>query len=218
MRATCCIALLGGSFDPVHNAHVALANYFAKLIFPDELRIIPTGNPWQKPPLQATAEQRVEMVRLAFRGFNVPLVIDEQEIRRTGPTYTVETLRQLRETQGPAVSLALLMGADQLVRLHTWKNWQALFDYAHVCVASRPGFDMMHLPPEVAREVARRQATPEQIRTTPHGLVTIATNLHIDIAATEIRRALAHGERVNDLVPSAVLDYIKQHHLYENTP
>lgn len=216
MGVTRCIALLGGSFDPVHNGHVALGNYFATLLAPDELRILPAGNPWQKQGLQATPQQRVDMVRLAFQRLAVPMVIDEQEIHRNSTTYTIDTLRDLRVQLGPAVSLAFLMGADQLQQLHTWKNWQHLFDYAHLCAASRPGFRMdgAHVAPEVAREFARRTGTPEQIRTTPHGLAYLATSLAIDISATQIREAFKHGQPPDALIPAGVLDYIQQHHLY----
>ena len=212
-----CIALLGGSFDPVHNGHLALASYFAKLLVPDELRIVPAGNPWQKNGLCATPEQRVEMVTHAFERFAVPVMIDRQEILRGGATYTIDTLRAIRADVGPNVSIALLIGADQLQQLHTWKEWQQLFDYAHVCAASRPGFDIdaVHLPAEVGREFARRSATPEQIRMTPHGLAWLAGNLAVDISATEIRAALQRGERPKSLIPAGVLDYIKLHHLYE---
>jgi nicotinate-nucleotide adenylyltransferase len=213
-----CLALLGGTFNPVHNGHVALGSYFAKLIFPDELRVIPAGNPWQKQALAATPEQRVDMVRLAFAGLPLPLVIDEQEIRRSGATYTIDTLRAIRAEAGPQSSLAFLIGADQLLNLHTWKDWRQLFDYANICAASRPGFDLAQLPSEVAHEFARRAATAQQIRTTPHGLAFLATNLQMDVSATEIRDALQHGASVKALVPPAVLDYIKQHHLYEITP
>jgi nicotinate-nucleotide adenylyltransferase len=213
-----CLALLGGTFNPVHNGHVALGSYFAKLIFPDELRVIPAGNPWQKQALAATPEQRVDMVRLAFAGLPLPLVIDEQEIRRSGATYTIDTLRAIRAEAGPQSSLAFLIGADQLLNLHTWKDWRQLFDYANICAASRPGFDLAQLPGEVAHEFARRAATAQQIRTTPHGLAFLATNLQMDVSATEIRDALQHGASVKALVPPAVLDYIKQHHLYEITP
>jgi nicotinate-nucleotide adenylyltransferase len=211
-----CIALLGGSFDPVHNGHVALGNFFATLLAPDELRLLPAGNPWQKSPLRATPAQRIDMLRIAFAHLSVPLVIDEQEIRRQTPTYTVDTLRALRAELGPDVSIAFLIGADQLQQLHTWKEWQALFDHAHICAASRPGFDMTQLAPEVAHAFARRLASAEQIRTTPHGLAYLASTLAYDISATQIRLALQHGEPVNALVPAGVLDYLQQHHLYKS--
>lgn len=211
-----CIALLGGSFDPVHNGHVALGEYFARLLMPDELRIIPTGNPWQKQSLQATPEHRLAMVRLAFEGLPVPVTVDDQEIRRNAPTFTLDTLRAIRAELGPEVSISFLLGADQLQQLHTWKDWRQLFDHAHLCAASRPGFalDAQHLPPEIAHEFARRAATPEQIRSMPHGLTYLATNLAVDISATQIRTALECGQPAGSLIPPRVLDYIRQHHLY----
>lgn len=213
-----CIALLGGSFDPIHNGHVALAGYFAKLLFPDELRIVPAGQPWQKNKLQATAEQRVEMIRLAFARQPVPVAIDLQEIRRQGATYTIDTLKAVRAELGPDASIAFLIGSDQLQQLDTWKDWQQLFDHAHICAASRPGFalDPSHVPPAVAREFTRRAASPGQIRATPAGLTYFASNFAVDISSTEVRAALHRGEHPDSLIPIAVLDYIKLHYLYRN--
>jgi nicotinate-nucleotide adenylyltransferase len=213
-----CIAVLGGSFDPVHNGHVALASYFAKLLVPDELRVIPAGQPWQKQGLQTPPEHRAEMARRAFGQLAIPMVVDEQEIRRGGATYTIDTLRALRAELGPDISIAFLIGADQLQQLQTWKEWQSLFEQAHICAASRPGFsiDDTHMAPEVVREFARRAATPEQIRSTPGGLAYVATNLSVDISATQIRASLEQGSDVGSLIPPGVLDYIKQHNLYRN--
>ncbi len=211
-----CVAVLGGSFDPVHEGHVALADYFIHWLTPDELRLLPAGNPWQKNGLQADAMHRVEMLRLAFGDQSVPVTIDDREIAREGATYTIDTLRELRAELGGHTSIAFLLGADQLKKLHTWKDWPGLFDYAHLCAASRPGFaiDSAQLAPEVAREFSRRTATPEQMRSTPNGLCCLASNLAIDISATEIRAALQEGSRPSQLAPR-VLDYIQQNQLYE---
>jgi nicotinate-nucleotide adenylyltransferase len=213
-----CIALLGGSFDPVHHGHVALGEYFIDLLKPDELRVIPTGNPWQKDGLQASGKDRVEMVRCAFGHQKIPVTIDQQEIRRETATYTIDTLRALRAELGPDTSIVFLMGADQLQHLHTWQEWQHLFDYAHLCAASRPGFamDASHMAKPVVEEFARRAGTPQQIRETPHGLTYLASGLAVDISATEIRAALQHGDQLDSLIPSRVLDYIRQHHLYQS--
>lgn len=213
-----CIALLGGSFDPVHNGHVALGEYFARLLMPDELRIIPAGNPWQKHGLQASAHDRVEMVRRAFDRQSVPVTIDQQEIRRETATFTIDTLRAVRAELGPQASIVFLLGADQLHHLHSWQEWQTLFDHAHLCAASRPGFaiDALHLPADVAHEFTRRAGTPDQIRNTPHGLTCLASNLAVDVSSTEIRSALQRGERPASLIPARVLDYIEQHHLYKS--
>lgn len=218
-----CVVVLGGSFDPIHQGHIALAACFARLLAPDELRILPAGNPWQKTRgLQASAQDRVEMARLAFAAAHMPVIIDEQEIRRTSASgeasYTLDTLRFLRAELGLDTSIAFLMGADQLLGLHTWHDWQRLFDYAHICVGSRPGFtlNMVDLPPEVTAEFGKRIGTPEQIRNCTHGLTCLASDLAVDISATQIRHALQHGSQPNSLIPAVVLDYIQQHHLYKN--
>lgn len=213
-----CVVLLGGSFDPVHNGHVALGDYFAKLLIPDELRIIPAGNPWQKPALRAAAEDRIEMIRLAFERQSIPVTIDRQEIRRDGATYTVDTLRGVRAELGEQTSIVFLLGADQLQRLDTWREWNKLFELAHLCAASRPGFSIQdsRIPAAVAREFSRRAATPSQIRDTPHGLTYLASNLAIDISATQIRSAFRQGVRPESQIPPGVLDYIEQHHLYQS--
>ena len=213
-----CIALLGGSFDPVHNGHVALGKYFVTLLAPDELRIIPTGNPWQKHGLQASGGDRIEMVKRAFGNLHVPVCIDEQEIRRNSATYTIDTLRAVRDELGPETSLVFLIGADQLQHLDTWQEWQHMFDLAHICAASRPGFDIdaAHVSSAVAREFVRRAGTAAHIRDSPHGLTYTATNLAIDISATEIRAALHRGTAPAALMPPGVLDYIQQPHLYKS--
>jgi nicotinate (nicotinamide) nucleotide adenylyltransferase len=145
-----CIALLGGSFDPVHHGHVALAELFARLLRPDELRLLPAGQPWQKANgLQASAAERVAMLELAFASSPAPVTIDTREIARHMPTYTVETLRELRAELGPDASIVFLMGADQLQKLDTWRDWTDLFGLANFGVAARPGYrlDDAALPP-----------------------------------------------------------------------
>ena len=153
-----------------------------------------------------------------FDALPVPLVIDEQEVRRNGPTYTIDTLRAVRAEVGPVASIAFLIGADQLEKLSTWRDWEQLFDYAHICAASRPGFafDAAHLPPEVARTCGRRAASAAQIRDSAHGLIYLADGLRIDLSATDIRTRLKQGLSVEGLLPAAVLDYAKRHHLYED--
>lgn len=213
---TFCVALLGGSFDPVHNGHVALAALFAQLLQPDQLRIVPAGNPWQKKGLNATAEQRVAMLELAFAGAGLAVTIDRQEIERTTPTYTIDTLRHVRAEVGPAASVVFLMGADQLQQLDSWREWRALFDVAHIGVAARPGFslDEAALPAAVRQELRQRRAEPAQLRTTPAGLAHLAHALDEDISATDIRASLQRGADANSRLAPVVLDYIQQHNLY----
>ena len=217
-----CVALLGGSFDPVHAGHLALAQRFTDLLTPDELRIIPAGNPYQKAPLQASANDRVAMLELAFKAAGIAIVIDRQEIARTGASYTIDTLRQVRAEVGPNVSLVFLMGADQLMQLDSWRDWQQLFELAHIGVAARPGYSLAaaSLPAAVAQEISVRQGSLEQLRTTPSGHVLLAPALAVDISATQIRAALRGDDQAGplacSLIPPVVLDYIQHHHLYKN--
>jgi nicotinate-nucleotide adenylyltransferase len=237
-RAPFCLALLGGSFDPVHHGHVALAELFARTLHPDELRVMPAGRPWQKAGLQAGDRERVAMLELALGAGTFPsgvkVAIDTREIDRKTPTYTVETLRELRAELGPDASIVFLMGADQLQKLDTWRAWQSLFDLTNFAVAARPGYslDNAGLPPAVAAELARRESTAEQVRASPAGRVCLAHTLAVDISATEVRAALKNSVKsgtVNEANADAkaatkagaclapqVLDYIQQHNLYKS--
>lgn len=212
------VLLMGGSFDPVHAAHVAVAGYFVKLMHPDVLRLLPAGDPWQKPPLHAAAADRVKMLELAFAKQPVPVVIDTQEITRGGGSYTIDTLRALRAELGERASLSWIMGADQLMNFHRWHEWRALFGLTNFLVASRPGYllDEAGLDPEVAKEFKRRQASAAQLRACPHGLTLLAPGLAHDLSATAIRAQLARGERAQQALPDAVLDYVEQHQLYRS--
>ena len=116
-----CVALLGGSFDPVHHGHVALARLFVELLQPTELRVLP-ARPWQKAALQAGDEDRINMLELAFRDAGLAAIVGRREIDSGKPTYTVDTLRGLRAELGPDVSIVFLMGADQLQRFDSWRD------------------------------------------------------------------------------------------------
>lgn len=214
-----CVALLGGTFDPVHLGHVALATHWMQLLGADELRVLP-ALPWQKASLGATADQRADMAQLAFTGQRYPVVIDRQELERGTLTFTVDTLRNLRAQLGNDVSLAFLMGADQLQKLDTWRDWRALFELAHICAAARPGFALDQLPAAVQEEIqgnghGGRLATPERVRTTPAGSICLAPDLAVDMSSTSIRAALQRGEQPSSLISPVVLDYIEQHNLYK---
>ncbi len=220
-----CVALLGGSFDPVHHGHVALARLFVELLQPTELRVLP-ARPWQKAALQAGDEDRINMLELALRDAGLAAIVDRREIDSGKPTYTVDTLRGLRAELGPDVSIVFLMGADQLQRLDSWRDWRELFDLANIGVAARPGYRLERdaMPPAVADEIARRLAPAQQVRTTPSGLVCLAHTLAVDISATQVRAALQDGAAsgaapengATAYLARVVLDYIQQHNLYRN--
>jgi nicotinate-nucleotide adenylyltransferase len=225
------IGLLGGTFDPIHNGHLALARRFAEVLRLTDLVLLPAGQPWQKEGVSAP-EHRLAMTRaaagsLSMEGATVTVATDE--IDRQGDTYTVDTLARWREREGAEASISLLMGADQLVKLNSWHRWRELFDHAHVCVETRAGFDVATLPAEVAAELEARRASPETLQATTHGHMLIDETLLLDVSATAIREAARTMSEAQALeqehepggqararaeVPAAVWDYIVQHHLY----
>jgi nicotinate-nucleotide adenylyltransferase len=222
------VGLFGGTFDPIHNGHLAIARRFIDVLQLTEFVLLPAGQPWQKEGVSAPAH-RLAMTRAAARTLvvdGVEIVVATDEIERDGPTYTVDTLKAWRAREGPHASLSLIIGADQLVKLDSWNGWRELFDYAHVCVETRPGFEIGGLPDAVAAELDARRASAAVLARTSHGHMLIDQSLALDVSATAIREeAASRAEPTRDearqhadarsQVPPAVWDYIVQHHLYQ---
>ena len=218
------VGILGGTFDPIHNGHLALARQFVELLQWTELILLPAGQPWQKTDV-SQAHHRLAMTQLAaqtlhFAGTTVTVATDE--IDQNVPTYTTETLAQWRAQEGQSgaapASLALLIGADQLLKLDTWRNWKQLFEFAHLCAENRPGFEASGVPTAVADEIAQRRVDAAGIQRTTHGGILVDETLAIDLSATAIRQhiheRLAGRHETSEHVPPAVWHYIRQNHLY----
>ncbi len=188
------IGLLGGSFDPVHNAHLALARAARDQLGLEELRWIPAGRPWQKSRRLSAAEHREAMVRLAIEG-EPRFVLDPTELRREGETYTLETVQEL-DAAHPGTQWFLILGQDQHAALHTWRDWRDLLGLVALAVAGRPGAAPA-VDPEVARCGHRTLNLPP-----------------MDVSATEIRHRAGAGESIADFVPDPVRSYIERHRLY----
>jgi len=133
------IALLGGTFDPIHFGHLRLAEELAETLGIGQVRLIPAGRPPHRGQPRAEAGHRLEMVRRAIAG-NPRFILDEREIQRAAPSYSVDTLTSLRAELPPGTPLVLFMGADAFLGLTTWHEWRRLFELAHIAVAQRPGF------------------------------------------------------------------------------
>ena len=189
------LGVFGGAFDPPHRAHVALAEAALAQLGLDELRVFPTGQAWHKTRPLTAAGHRVAMARIAFEALE-RVAVDDRETRRQGPTYTVDTLREL-QAERPGAQLHLLMGQDQAAAFTTWREWQAIAEIAIICVAARPdsGADAP-LPAGVRQLRLQLPAMPE--------------------SATAIRARLAAGQDITRLVPPGVASYIAQHHLYRS--
>lgn len=143
------IGLLGGTFDPVHNGHLSLAHEALSQLRLARIDFVPAANPWQKNGVSA-ADKRLRLLQSALEGQSM-LHVNPIELLRNGPTYTIDTLKALREELGPSVPLVLILGADQWSNLHTWKDWQDFPSYCHVAVCNRGS-----TPPSAEAAVCRR--------------------------------------------------------------
>ncbi len=212
------IALLGGTFDPVHYGHLRFADAVRRALGLSQVRLIPAGDPPHRDVPAAPAAARLAMLRLAVAEFP-GLVADDRELRRAGKSYTVATLTQLRH-EFPKNPLLLLLGADAFRGLPSWHRWREIFDLAHLVVVERPGVDLAASLPPPLRPIwdERRVDDPRILLSRPAGAIYVQPIAPIDVSATTIRKALAHGNIADGswrgLLPPAVLAYIDLHHLY----
>jgi len=190
------IGLLGGSFDPIHAAHLALARHALRELGLEQVQLVPARQPWQRGPLAASASDRRAMIELALAG-EPGLALNPMELERDGPTYTIDTLRNL-----PPGRYVWLLGADQLANFCTWRDWQEIVSRVELAVAHRPGTPLVP-PPEL-------QAWLET-----HGRrLTELPFEEMAISASEIRSRLEQGLPVSGMLPPAVDDYIRNRRLY----
>lgn len=209
------IGILGGTFDPIHVGHLALARTARDALALDEVRFVPTGSSWQKSGVVASAAQRLEMVRLALASERA-FAADGRETAREGASYTVDTLAELRAELGPDAAIVLLLGSDQLINLPTWHRWREITGFAHIACTQRERIGLDALPPEVDALLATTGR--ERLPDAPAGSVVLFSMPPVPVSATALRAQLARGERPAELVPRAVLDYIDSHHLYLQAP
>ena len=192
------LGIFGGAFDPPHNAHVALINAAVQQLQLDELRVFPTGQAWHKPRELTWGEDRLAMARLAFA--DLPhVVVDDREMRRSGPTYTIDTLHDL-QAEFPEASFFLIMGADQAALMPQWRQWREIIQIATISIAGR-------LEPE-------SNAIGFDISTAPAGRFETLQLPPTSISATDIRQRVSASKGIAHLVPGGVARYIDQHHLY----
>lgn len=206
------IGLLGGTFDPIHLGHLRPALAARDALQLAELRLLPNRVPPHRASPFCTAEQRLEMVKLAAAEFH--LVVDERELRRDQPSWTIDTLEELRR-ELPHTPVCFLMGMDSLLGLPTWRRWQELLDVAHLVVSVRPGWHIDEADTDVrallqAHVTERREDLHERLA----GCIWLAHNEPLPLSSTQVRALLAEGNDPRDLLPESVADYIRRQGLY----
>ena len=208
------IGILGGTFDPVHLGHLRLAQEVAEALALRVVRFVPGGTPPHRATPQTAVVDRVAMVKLAIDG-NPLFMLDERETRRAGPSYTFDTLSELRMELGPACPLVLMMGADAFLGLTSWHRWREIFGLAHVAIAHRPGSGLGDMPAALTREFAQRHTDDTTVvnRVAGGAIVEIPITA-LDISATAVRAMVRERRSARYLLPSAVFEYINSKHLF----
>jgi len=196
------IGVFGGAFDPPHNAHVALAGAAIAQFGLDTLYVVPTGHAWHKSQALSAPAHRLAMARLAFE--SIPHVeVDEREVQRPGPTFTIDTLLAL-QAENPGAQIYLFIGADQFAAFRQWHRWQDILDIAIICIAGRA----QSMPSEPQFEAYENRSNRFALLDLPL----------MPVSATQIRQLAASGVatagEITRLVPEAVARYISLHQLY----
>lgn len=205
--------LYGGTFDPVHLGHVAVA-CAARDALDTTVALMPAADPPHRAPPGAAAADRAAMLALAIAG-EPGLALDRRELERDGRSWTVDTLHALRAEIGDRAPVALLLGADSFDALPTWKSWRTLFDLAHFVVAGRDGAPGIGADPGLAGAIAGRiAASPDELRSAPAGRVLYLRQPLFPHSASEVRARIAAGMPWEALVAPPVAAYIRGHGLY----
>ncbi len=208
------IGILGGTFDPVHNGHLHVATSLLKQIPLDEVRFLPCSTPVHRAAPIASPEDRLAMLKRACA--NLPnITIDEHEIRRQGPSYMIDTLRDLKKEQ-PNDHFCLILGQDAFNFFDTWFEWQSILDYCHLIIINRP-----HSKKELNKSIQQfiieyRSLNLNSLFSLSHGKIFFSEISPLDISATQLRSQLKKKHYDEKAISPLVLQYIIQHELYSN--
>ncbi|HEY5776929.1 MAG TPA: nicotinate-nucleotide adenylyltransferase [Xanthomonadales bacterium] len=206
------LAFFGGTFDPVHYGHLRCADEARQKLGLKNLYLLPAGTPPHRDAPQASVKQRLDMLELARKEFP-HLLIDDRETRRSGPSYMVDTLRELR-SEFPDQPLLLLVGQDVANHLHRWFQWQRLFDLAHIVVLTRPASHTAY-EGDLAKQVRLRSVSDfHELFKSRAGAVVHLEVEPIEVSATAIKSIIGSNKRPASMLPAAVLEYIIENRLY----
>ena len=206
------LALFGGTFDPVHYGHLRCADEARQKLKLRQLFLLPSGTPVHRVSPAASTTQRLEMLHLAQQEFP-SLAIDSREMDRGGPSYMVDTLQELRN-EYPHRSLLLLVGQDAANRLHTWHEWEQLFELSNLVILTRPGetFEYRH---DLELEIENRQVLQvEELTSSEYGRVLQLQVSPVDISATTIQSVMRLGRSPKSMLPALVMEYVVRNRLY----
>lgn len=208
------IAVLGGTFDPVHFGHLRSAIAVRDALSVQEVRMIPSLSAPHREPPESSADHRAAMLRAALEG-EQGIVVDERELYRDGPSYTVDTLRSLRSEVGADTAIYFVMGADAFQTLDQWHRWQEIIELAHIVVLKRPGFPQA-IPDEIQSWMSEKAiVSGATLANSPNGHVVFLELEQVPVSSTLVRRAIHQGDSTDEMLPTSVIQYIRCNSLYE---
>jgi len=206
------LGIFGGTFDPIHYGHLRTAFELLQALELEDVRFIPCGNPPHRTVALADGATRLAMLRLAVEGLP-GFSVDDRELRRKGPSYSIDTVISLRE-EFPDRSLCLIIGMDAFLGLPGWHRQDEILDFAHIVVAHRPGWEAPADGPLGELLARHRTQTPDDLCTALHGRIYIHAVTQLEIASTEIRDLVAAGRDPRFLMPDAVRNMIMETSCY----
>ena len=207
------VGVLGGTFNPIHYGHLRSALELTERLQLGELRLMPCATPPHRELPGCSADHRAAMVELAVAG-EPKLLCDRRELARSGPSWTIDSLVELRRELGPTRAICLVMGGDAVLGISRWRRWRELLDWAHILVIARPGWHLPETGPVADWVQTHRVDTPVGLLKRPEGGIALERLRPLEISSTEIRELLAAGRSARYLLPEPVLDYIHTHALY----
>jgi nicotinate-nucleotide adenylyltransferase len=209
------MGIFGGTFDPIHYAHLRTAFELQQALRLKEIRFLPAGNPPHRECPQADAQVRLKMVELAVAG-QPGFLVDDREVRKQGPSYSVETLGELRH-EYPDRSICLIVGMDAFLSLPKWHQWRELLQLAHLVVAHRPGWRAPSMGPLGELLVDRGTGRIGDLHEQRAGCIFIHAVTQLEISSTEVRQLIAMGRDPRFLMPDSVRKLILESQCYSKT-
>jgi nicotinate-nucleotide adenylyltransferase len=209
------IAILGGTFDPIHNGHILSAIHVAKWLDVSQVNLIPAHLPPHKNTVNASPQQRADMVKLVCD--SEPLfVYDQRELKRKALSYTVDTLKEIKK-ESPQTTLFFIIGMDSLLSFTRWHRWQEILTLCHLVVNCRPNYSFDNLPVTTQSLLKNHQlskSVPPQLINKQAGYILFPPEIFCDVSSTLIRSKIKKKQSFDNLMPTSVLNYINEHQLY----
>ena len=208
------VALFGGTFNPIHFGHLNLANCLVDYLHVESVRMIPCAIPPHRETPSVSAEQRLAMLQLAIDDHPL-LTSDDLELRKRTPSYSIETVQQIRQQVGEETPLFFCIGMDSLLTIDSWHHWQQLLDYCHLAICPRPGYKLPikgHLAEWIEQNLCDDIA---RVKTLAQGCLHLCKIPLKDISSTAIRDSIKCAQSIDHLTPKSVVNFITKHSLYE---